>query len=787
MSKRYKILETEQQHLLDRYRSILQTSMDGVWRVDMQGRVVEVNSTYCTMCGYSEQELLNMNIADLEAQESVGDISDHALKIFEQGEDRFETRHRRKDGSVFDVEISVRYLPGQPDQMVAFLRDITQRKQAEEKLWNEKAFLRCIIDSASDLIYIKDINSVYLGCNRASEIFTGLQECDQIGKNDFDLLDHDTAVLCRERDQTVLAGKKAVHAEEWVTYPDGHKVLLDTLKTPIFDKKGQPVGLVGISRDITDRKQMENALRESENRYRSLMENIPAIVYKYSIRHGGMFYSPQVEQVFDYPLQAFYENPLLWKSSIHPDDVGAVESAITRTCEHGEEGVYVEYRVRNRSGTWVWLRDNLIQREIGSAGIELFGIAIDITERKRAEEERLLMEAQFQHTQKLESLGVLAGGIAHDFNNILAIITGHCSLAQLRPESAPERITIIENAAERAAELCRQMLAYAGKTEFIQSRIDMRELVDEMVRMLKSTISRKVTITQDISDDIPNITGDASQIRQIVMNLIINATEAIGNAYGEIKIALQTSVIRAEEAEKDHLGNTMSPGRYLCLEISDNGCGMDETTRRRIFEPFYTTKFTGRGLGLSATLGIITSHAGMLQLTSQTGRGTTFKVYLQVQDPDSRNESHLDHTDSLEQWQGVGTILLVEDEEMIEQVARAMLEELGFSVITVKNGREALDLYQQKSDVISMVVTDMGLPVMDGYELVCELKKLRPELPIVISSGFGDTEVSSRLERSIIAGFISKPYGFDQLRETMQNVLENQGGILPLYSPLQSR
>jgi PAS domain S-box-containing protein len=636
-------LVKEQQCLLDRYHSILQTSMDGVWRVDMQGNLLEVNATFCAMSGYSEHELLGMNISDLEAQELDGDIANHTLKIIKQGEDRFETRHRRKDGTIFDVEISVRYLPGQPEQMVAFLRDITPRKRAEEALWNEKAFLRCVIDSANDLIYFKDCNSVYLGCNKASEIFTGILEHEQIGKTDFDLLDHDIAEVCRKRDQAVLAGRKGVHTEEWVTYPDGSRILLDTLKTPFFDKNGQPIGLVGISRDITDRRQ--------------------------------------------------------------------------------------------------------------------------------AEEERLLMEAQFQQAQKLESLGVLAGGIAHDFNNILAIIIGHCSLSQLRPESAPERIAIIENAAERAAELCQQMLAYAGKTEFIQSQTDMRLLVDEMVKMLQSTISQNVTITQELSSNVPAITGDASQLRQIVMNLIINAAEAIGEEQGKIRVALSEATVTFEQSGTDHLGNIIVPGRYICLEVSDNGCGMDEETRRRIFEPFFTTKFTGRGLGLSATLGIIASHAGALQLASHPGQGTTFKVYLPVQTQNSQEEiSHIPVAAT--QWQGSGTVLLVEDEKMIAMVASTMLEELGFTIITASNGLEALELYQQKRDIINMVVTDMGMPVMDGYELVRELKKISPNLPIIISSGFGDTEVSARIDPYMIAGLISKPYGFDQLSTVMKSAME---------------
>jgi len=213
------------------------------------------------------------------------------------------------------------------------------------------------------------------------------------------------------------------------------------------------------------------------------------------------------------------------------------------------------------------------------------------------------------------------------------------------------------------------------------------------------------------------------------------------------------------------------PGEYVSLEISDSGCGMNEETRLRIFEPFYTTKFTGRGLGLSATLGIITSHSGALQLTSLPGNGTTFRVFLPVQNPDVQDLDAPQRAAVTTEWRGSGTVLLVEDEEIIAQVARAMLDELGFTVIAAINGREALDLYQQLSSVISMVITDIGMPIMDGYELVRELKKLSPALPIVISSGFGDTDVFSRIERDAVAGIISKPYGFVQLSEVLERAM----------------
>ncbi len=396
----------------------------------------------------------------------------------------------------------------------------------------------------------------------------------------------------------------------------------------------------------------------------------------------------------------------------------------------------------------------------------------DITNRKQAEEEKQTFELQMQHAQKLESLGVLSGGIAHDFNNILAIIMGYCSLTKMDYETAENNILEIEKAAERAAGLCRQMLAYAGKAQLTKTQVNMRMLVDEMASMLKSTIPLNAVIKSDLSTDIPFLDADASQLRQIVMNLIINASEAIGKEQGEIQVSLAKSTVLAGQSENDYNGNTIPPGEFVCLEVTDNGCGMDEETKWRIFEPFYTTKFTGRGLGMSAVLGIIKSHGGSLQLFSQLGQGTTFKVYLPI--PKKYSAEDGDHKQSIPSapWKGSGTILLVEDEDQVRLIAKALLKNIGFTVLEAVNGKEALELYQRNATDITLVFTDMGMPIMDGYELFYELKKLNPELPIIVSSGYGDAEVGSRIGIDNIAGLISKPYGPDQLREVLKKALE---------------
>ena len=425
-----------------------------------------------------------------------------------------------------------------------------------------------------------------------------------------------------------------------------------------------------------------------------------------------------------------------------------------------------EMRLLRADGEQFWAH---LQVTPGQNG-ECWLIINDITERKYAEEAKLVLEQQLQQAQKLESLGVLAGGIAHDFNNILCVIMGNSSLAQLHPHMTGKLLPEIDKAAQRAADLCRQLLAYAGKSLLSFTQVKMAALVDDMIKMLKATINHNVTITSDLSADIPSIRGDASQLRQIVMNLIINASEAIGEEHGDIRVSLAEATIVEGKSDKDHIGKSIPAGRYVCLEVTDNGCGMDDDTRQRVFEPFYTTKFTGRGLGMSAVLGIVTAHNGALQLTSQQGTGTSFKVYLPVQNGESAGDS-LPHV-SLAPWQGSGTILLVEDEPQLSMVAKALMQALGFSVMEAVNGKEALTLYQKNAEDITLVVTDIGMPVMDGYELFGKLKERAPELPIIISSGFCDTLASSRITTGDAAGFLNKPYSFDQLRDVLRGVME---------------
>lgn len=399
-------------------------------------------------------------------------------------------------------------------------------------------------------------------------------------------------------------------------------------------------------------------------------------------------------------------------------------------------------------------------------------VARDISARKKAEEERLLLEQQFRQAQKLESLGVLSGGIAHDFNNILTIIMGHCFLIQddaTASTGCRNHANQIEKAAQRAADLCRQMLTYAGKNRPVQARINIRVMIDEIMKMLVSAISKSVTVKLDLDHHVPEIMGDSSQVQQIVMNLVINAAEAIGDRAGTIRVALGRKIVSTAQGELDYEGRTIPPGVYACLEVADNGCGMEEETRKRIFEPFYTTKFTGRGLGMSATLGIINTHKGTVQLSSTPGVGTHFKVFLPAVDALAVPQPPMPAPDVPPK--GKGVILLVDDEKALQTIGAAQLQSLGFSVLAACNGREALEVYKAHESSIDLVLMDLIMPVMGGLETYHALRKMNRHLPVVICSGHGIDNFAPSVAHDSRAGILVKPYTSNQLQGILSALL----------------
>ena len=413
--------------------------------------------------------------------------------------------------------------------------------------------------------------------------------------------------------------------------------------------------------------------------------------------------------------------------------------------------------------------------------VQIIESARDITKRKRTEEERLSLERQVQHAQKLESLGVLAGGIAHDFNNLLMAILGNADLAldQLSPHApARENIKEIEKASKRAAELARQMLAYSGKGQFVIEPINLNEFVEEMAHLLEVSISKRVVLKYNFADNLPTFDGDASQIRQIIMNLITNASEAIGDKSGVI--ALSTGAMDCDRAYLNSvneilragLDEPLPEGAYTCLEVADTGCGMDKATIEKIFDPFFTTKFAGRGLGMSAVLGIVRGHKGAIKIYSEVGKGTTFKLLFPANEL-SENSAAARKSDegAAKDWQGKGTILIADDEETVCAVGKQMLIRMGFDVLTAPDGREALKLFREHADEIVCVLLDLTMPHMNGEEAFREMRRVRSDVTVILCSGYNEQDATQRFAGKGLASFLQKPYNMAALKEKLVEVL----------------
>ncbi len=440
----------------------------------------------------------------------------------------------------------------------------------------------------------------------------------------------------------------------------------------------------------------------------------------------------------------------------------------------GYVGVPLHDSKSNVIGIMVALFVEPIQDEEFSSSVMLV-----FAQRTSAEIERLAMEAdrralesQILHTQKLESLGVLAGGIAHDFNNLLCGILGSADLAARRVDPqhvAQHNLEMIITTAQRASDLCRQLLAYSGKGRFAIETLDVTTTIEEMGDLLDMSVSKNVTVVRALAGDIPAIEADATQLRQIIFNLVINGSEAIGNEPGTITIATGSMHCTTKYLSTTYFDNPEEDGDYVFIEVADTGCGMDASTQKQIFDPFFTTKFTGRGLGLAATLGIIRGHKGSIKVYSEVGRGTTFKVLFPVSAQQTRSEKL--SLEWEEAWQGKGTVLFIEDDAFVQEVGKMILEDLGFSVICANDGIDGIEMFKDQEDDICLVLMDMTMPRMSGEETFRELRLIKPDVKVILTSGFNEQHTTNRFVGKGLAGFVPKPFRLAQLKDCIRRVL----------------
>jgi PAS domain S-box-containing protein len=598
--------------------------------------------------------------------------------------------------------------------------------------------------------------------NPTFERMTGISRAQWLGRTVREVLPQieDSWI---ERFGQVALGGGPIEYEDFVKTLDRHYHV--TVYSP------QPGRFAVISYDVTERKRAEAALRESEERFRTLVESQGEGIGVVDEQERFVFVNPAAEEIFGVTRGSLAGRTLLEFLDEADRRLVEVQSGQRRA---GEKSVY-ELAIRRPDGAERVLMVTATPRfwEDGAYAGTL-GVFRDVTDLKRAEAERLGLERQMQQTQKLESLGVLAGGVAHDFNNLLTSILGNASLAQaeLAADGSGQHLREIEEAARRAADLCRQMLAYAGKGRFMIEQLDLNDVIEKMLQLLRTSTSKKAVLKLDLGTGLPAVRGDATQIRQILMNLITNASESLGEGEGVIAVSTTARHCTSAELREGLLRQELPAGRYVCVEVTDTGCGMDPETQRRIFEPFFTTKFTGRGLGLSAVLGIVRGHQGTLQLESRPGEGTTFRVWFPAA-PDAGAAGVAPAAAvGRAPWRGSGVVLLVDDEEGVRKVGQRMLERLGFEVVTAADGDEALERYRERKKPFALVLLDLTMPRRDGAETLVELRRLDPGVRVMIASGYTEVDVAGRFAGQELAGFVQKPFDLVELQSRLRAALE---------------
>jgi len=764
------------------------------------GKIRDWNSGAERMFGWSRTEALGQTPAMLHRAEDAPTLwpSIHTV-VTRQGRWSGRTAFVRKDGgqgwcgtvalplldqagNVWGTLLALSEPEGDAAAALDLPKERVTLQWPEEPLITDDRFLlRALIDAVPDAMYCKDRKGRYLLQNDALRVLFAIDEDEALGQTAFDFPGMQThAALYHADDMTVVeTGQPVVNREEPFERANGERGWLLTSKYPLRDEHNEIIGLAGISHDITQVKRAAKELQEAQLRLLDHVENSPLGVIEWEPDFRIARWVGQSEAIFGWKSDEVLGRHFSEFPFVHPDDEALVQAAVSRLVDGRDRRNTSTNRNLTKTGQTVhtvW--QSSVLHDSSGRIVSILTLVQDVTDRVVAEEarrkaaaERRAFERKLQETQKLESLGILAGGIAHDFNNLLGAVLGNASLASmdLPPESPIQPyLSQIETAALRAAELCKQMLAYSGKGHFVVEQLDLNALIQETTRLLQVSITKRAVLQFHLAPDLPAILGDATQLRQVVMNLVINASEALGETSGYIIVT--TGLTRADR--DDLAGTFLAPdlpeGDYLYLEIADTGCGMTPEVRGRIFDPFYTTKFTGRGLGLAAVLGIVRGHQGALNVSSERNRGTTFRILLpSVTGP---ADPPVAAPVATPRWRGSGSALVVDDEETVCATNARMLEMLGFSTRLADNGQTALEIFRASPGSFALVVLDLTMPHMDGEEAFRQMIAIRPETRVLLTSGFNEQQAIERFAGKGLAGFLQKPFTVSMLREKLQEI-----------------
>jgi len=751
------------------FRTLMENSLSGIYLV-REGRYLFANPTYCEILGYPWEELKTKDPLDVVLPQD-RELARQRLLARLAGQEppsEYELRLIRADGSIRHVWLRAFrvFHEGEP-AVLGNLVDLTSLRHREMELRESEEKFRTAFMNAAVGITLVSPEGVYQEVNPAMASILGYSPQELLGKKVADYT-HPEEIEKREGFlEDLLCGRISSGVQERrMIRKDGSVVWVRIWAAVQRDNSGEPIHFISLVQDITAQRQAEDALRESEERYKNLVELLPEGVWVQ--RQGEILYvNPAMVRL----LGASGPEDLIGKSIyqfVHPNSRASVEQRTEEIMRYG-------FTVPLKEQSYIALDGSMVEVETSATAVPFGGqravVAVyrDIRQRKQHEKERKALEERFLQAQKMEAVGILAGGIAHDFNNLLMSIQGNVSLMLLETPQGhghKERLEAIQDAVKSGAELTRRLLGFARGGRYEMRPMDMNQLLEETSALFGRT-RKNITIHRRFQPGIWPVEADRSQMEQVLMNIFVNAADAMPQG-GELFLDTQ-NVFLDQEYVKPFSGK---PGPYLRVSITDTGKGMEEETLQHIFEPFFTTKAMGRGtgLGLATVYGIVKGHKGLITVYSKPGQGTTFHIYLPASQKEPSKELRL----PAGVLKGKGTILLIDDEEMILKVASQLLEALGYKVLTAKGGQAGLRAYEELKDQVDLVLVDMIMPDIGGGEVFERLKEMNPGVRVLLSSGYALYGQAMQIMEKGCRGFIQKPFSLAELSQKIHAALATE-------------
>ena len=762
-------------------RSVLDTFPQRVFWKDVDSTFVGCNAAFARNVGLSDpSEIAGKTDFDIHTRTDADRYRADDREIMRSGEARIEydepmTRADGSDGWARTSKVPIRDKDGRVTGLLGTYQDVTDQKRAAEALRESERFLDSIIENLPVMVFVKDAATFrFVRLNKAGERMLGYSRERLVDQDSTGIVppEEEAHFAACER-MVVTTGQVVEIPEETITNPKEGVIVMHTIKVPIFGDDGKPRYVLGISEDITARKAAETGRRESEERYRHIIESITNYIVSVRIKHGrpvSINHGPGSIAVTGYTPEELNADPELWAGLVVPEDRELVQENRRRVLS-GVRIHPVEHRIRRKDGATRWVRQTFVLR-LDEAGelVSYDALIQDITEQRT-------LQSQLLQAQKMDGIGRLAGGVAHDFNNLLTAILGYIELCRLDlppelPPDHPARQDLQEVAAagERAASLVRQLLTFASRQIVAPVRLDLSSLVTDSIKMLQRLLGDDIEIETSLADDLQTVVADPGQLEQLLVNLSINARDAMP-AGGRLLIETSNQLLDAQSASS-HPGTI--PGPHVLLSVTDTGEGMNEEVRSHLFEPFFTTKQLGKGtgLGLATCHGIVRQLSGHIEVYSEPGRGTIFQVYLPSQDGPTDPRPTARSTPLAAN--GSETVLVVEDEPRVRRLAALGLRARGYRVLEAANGADAIQVALQAGNTIDLVVSDVMMPGMSGIALIRELTPIVPRAKAMLMSGHADL-ASLGEQADLRLAFLPKPYTPDRLARKVREVLDATG------------